>query len=133
MLYFRGYYYYYIAKPYFKGKTITLASYFILDGDETHINNTIIDGSLTKDPDSNYTVYFVNNEGSNSILTGFTLKYLAGKKTENGLWIGGGVLIRNASPTLLNNKISGQIVTAENKSDNKTYITWVYMNVTRTY
>ena len=112
----------------FKGQAITLASFFIIDGDKIHIDNTIIDGSHTESPDSSYTVYFVNSEDSTSILTGFTLKYLAHKSTEQGLWLGDGILLDNAFPYVHNNKISGIINTEENKSSNNIYLSWVFMN-----
>ena len=36
----------------FKGKTITLASHFLVDGDSSHITNTIINGSQAADPEN---------------------------------------------------------------------------------
>ncbi len=36
----------------FKGKPITVASQFILDGDTAHISRTVIDGSQSTNPDS---------------------------------------------------------------------------------
>ncbi|MCB0260452.1 MAG: hypothetical protein KDE62_12150, partial [Calditrichaeota bacterium] len=42
---------------FFRGKAVTVASHFIMDGDTNHIGNTIIDGSLNTDPDSGSVVY----------------------------------------------------------------------------
>jgi hypothetical protein len=65
-----GHYYEQIS---FKGKAITVASEFIMDGDTSHISKTIIDGSQHVDPDSGSVVYFVNGETKNSVLYGFTI------------------------------------------------------------
>jgi len=89
----------------FKGKAITLASYFLTDGNEVHIDSTIIDGSKTVNPDSTCVIYFVNNEDSTSVLTGFTLKYGASRLNDSGFRIGGVVLIQNAFPKMQHNKL----------------------------
>ena len=57
----------------YRGKAITVASLFIIDGDTNHINSTIIDGSLATNPDSASVVYFINGEDTTSILQGFTI------------------------------------------------------------
>jgi len=56
----------------FKGKAITVASNFILDGDTSHISNTIIDGSQPEHPDSASVVRFISGEDTTSIIQGFT-------------------------------------------------------------
>lgn len=57
----------------FKGKAITVASHFLVDGDASHISNTIIDGSQPSHPDSASTVFMISGEDSTSVLYGFTI------------------------------------------------------------
>ena len=57
----------------FRGKAITVASQYILDGDTTHIDSTSIDGSRPTNPDSGSTVFFDAGEDSNSVLCGMTI------------------------------------------------------------
>jgi predicted GH43/DUF377 family glycosyl hydrolase len=58
----------------FKGKAITVASHFFLDGDTSHVLNTIIDGSQPSDPDEGSVVSFASGEDTNSVLVGFTIQ-----------------------------------------------------------
>ncbi|MCB0290217.1 MAG: hypothetical protein KDH97_08160, partial [Calditrichaeota bacterium] len=46
----------------FRGKAITVASHFILDGDTSHIAATSITGSTAAHPDSGSVVYFISGE-----------------------------------------------------------------------
>ncbi len=57
----------------FRGKAITVASNFIVNGDTSHRNNTIIDGSQPSHPDSGSVVTFNSGEDTNSVLCGFTI------------------------------------------------------------
>ncbi len=57
----------------FKGKAITVASHFFNDGNESHIENTVIDGSQPIYPDTGSVVIFNSDEDSTSILCGFTI------------------------------------------------------------
>ena len=57
----------------FNGKAITVASEFILDGLETHKENTIIDGSQPADLDKASVVTMDSGEDTTSVLTGFTI------------------------------------------------------------
>jgi predicted GH43/DUF377 family glycosyl hydrolase len=78
----------------FKGKAITVASHFYVDGDTSHISKTIIDGSQHENPDSGSVVYFVSGEDTNSVLCGFTITGGAGTKgywNDDIHWYGGGV------------------------------------------
>ena len=72
------------------GKAITVASWFLADGDTNHINNTIIDGSQPSHPDSASVVIFVNGEDTTSVLCGFTITGGTGS-----LVFGPGFLVRN--------------------------------------
>jgi hypothetical protein len=93
----------------FKGKAITVASYYILDGDTNHINNTIIDGSQSSNPDSGSVVYFVSGEDTNSVLSGFTITGGTGTPVTPRIMAtargGGGILCLNSDARIKNNRI----------------------------
>ena len=57
----------------FRGKAITLASMYIMDGDTAHISRTIIDGSKASDPNNAMVVSFNNCQDTTSVLNGFTI------------------------------------------------------------
>ncbi len=57
----------------FNGKAITLASHFLIDGNKTHIDNTIINGSKPTQPDKGTVVQFDSGEDTTSVLYGFTI------------------------------------------------------------
>jgi len=63
----------YLENINFKGKAITVASHFLMDGDTNHIKNTVIDGSQPSHPDSGSVVLFVSGEDTTSVLCGFTI------------------------------------------------------------
>jgi hypothetical protein len=103
----------------FRGKAITVASQFIMDGDTSHISNTIIDGSQPSHPDSGSVVFFISGEDSSSILEGFTIKGGTGTEfwTTVGLggqdvrWeFGGGILVDSSGGTIKNNIITDNII-----------------------
>lgn len=90
----------------FLGKAITVASHFILDSNETHIDSTVIDGSQFTNPDSASVVSFISNEDTTSIIQGFTIK--GGSGLYNSSWqfvYGGGIVCWNAGAKIINNKI----------------------------
>jgi len=96
----------------FKGKAITVASHFYLDGDTSHISKTIIDGSQNTNPDSGSVVYFISGEDSNSVLKGFTITSGTGTKfnlTHKGETYygkaGGGILCWYSGARIIRNKI----------------------------
>ena len=91
----------------FKGKAITVASRFILDGNAAHIASTIINGSRPSHPDSGSVVYFVNGENSNSVLCGFTITGGSGTifDPETDARVGGGICAINSSAHIKNNYI----------------------------
>jgi predicted GH43/DUF377 family glycosyl hydrolase len=85
----------------FIGKAITVASHFYIDGDTSHISNTVIDGDS-----SGSVVTFESGEDSTTVLCGFTLTNGYSITTSAGG--GGGICILNSSPiisniTILNN------------------------------
>jgi hypothetical protein len=91
----------YLENIQFRGKAITVASHFILDGDTSHISKTIIDGSQPADQDSASVVTFGDGEDSTSVLCGFTITGGKGTFYFNALtgWIrsGGGIIITEGS------------------------------------
>ena len=82
----------------FVGKSITVASHYYIDGDTSHISNTIIDGSNHSDPDSGSVVYFISGEDTTSIICGFTITSGTGTYSPNpfAMRIGGGILCFNS-------------------------------------
>ena len=98
----------YIQQFNFKGKAITIGSRFILDGDESHIENTIIDGIFLPEKDSSSLVYFISGEDSNSVLKGLTLQNGKGTQKITGnsassFNAGGGVFLNNSGAKIENN------------------------------
>ena len=95
----------------FKGKAITVASNYIIDGDTNHINNTIIDGSQPSHPDSGSVVVFNSGEDTTSVLCGF--KITGGTGTivmPNVARSGGGVLCDNSGAKICYNRITNNVV-----------------------
>jgi len=58
----------------YKGKAISVASRFILDGDTSHISRTIIDGSNPDNTDRASTVTMLQATDTTSVLCGFTIR-----------------------------------------------------------
>jgi hypothetical protein len=100
----------------FKGRAIVVASHFIVDGDTNHINNTIIDGSKSTDPDSGSTVYFISAEDTNSVLTGFTITGGKGTYVTYDFYNdidGGGIYIYDSGAKIEYNKITDNHLATE--------------------
>jgi len=90
----------------FKGKAITVASYFLIDNDSTHIDSTIIDGSQPSHPDSGSVVYFISGEDTTSILCGFTITGGTGTSfPQYGARVGGGIVCSFSGGRFTSNKI----------------------------
>jgi len=95
----------------FKGKGITVASHFLIDDDETHIANTIIDGSLPSHSDSGSVVYFTSGEDTTSVLCGFTITGGTGTYTASFDDVsGGGVFSYPSGGKICNNIIESNLV-----------------------
>jgi hypothetical protein len=93
----------------FKGKApLMVASNFLLDGNESHIANTIIDGSQLSNADSASVVYFVSGEDTTSILCGFTIQNGTGTYTPDNFEDrqGGGIYIADAGAKIIHNRIT---------------------------
>jgi enterochelin esterase family protein len=96
----------------FKGKSITVASYFIMDLDTSHIDSTI-NGSQPSHPDSGSTVSFISGERATSILSGFTISGGSGTTLAPVLEDargGGGIFCWNAGPTITHNLIIDNVI-----------------------
>jgi hypothetical protein len=100
----------YIENINFKGKAITVASHFIMDGDTNHINNTVINGSQPSDPDSGSVVMFISGEDTNSVICGFTITGGTGTYLSELHRIGGGVVSLNSGSKIIHNRINGNNV-----------------------
>ena len=99
----------------FKGKAITVASQFIMDGDTSHISKTIIDGSQFTDWKRGSTVLMESGEDTTSVLMGFTITGGSGTEVTRGTWtayFGAGVNIMNSGGKVLHNIITGNHMTS---------------------
>jgi hypothetical protein len=107
----------------FLGKSITVASHFLINGNEDHITNTIIDGSQPSIPALASVVSFFSEETENSILTGFTITGGTGYyMPAGGGWpairAGGGIAVNLAGPTISYNRIvNNSAICEEGMSD----------------
>jgi hypothetical protein len=95
----------------FKGKAITVASHFLVDGDTIHINNTIIDGSQPSDPNKGSVVSFTSGEDTTSVICGFTITGGTGTISEDNSRVGGGIFCYSSGPRVVHNKITNNTIT----------------------
>ncbi len=92
-------------------KPLMVASYFLMDGDTNHFNNTIIDGSQLTDMDNASVVVFKSGEDTTSVLCGFTIR--GGRGTwdaSSNNRCGGGIYISVSGAKIINNKITANTV-----------------------
>ena len=90
-------------------KPLMVASHFLMDGDTSHISNTIIDGSQLSNLDSASVVYFVSGEDTTSILCGFTITNGKGTQVSdqgNTTRGGGGIYIDGSGAKIIHNHIT---------------------------
>jgi hypothetical protein len=102
----------------FLGKAITVASHYLIDGDTTHIENTIIDGSNPYHPDSCSVVYFINGEDTNSVICGFTIRGGTGTRyywSPGPVWtrVGGGILCVSSGARIVSNYIKSNRIVSQ--------------------
>ena len=100
----------------FKGKAITVASHFLVDGDTSHISKTIINGSQPNHPDTASVVRIISGEDSTSVLCGFKITGGTGMFMNASLCniypqstiyiVGGGIAIVDGGATIRNNIIT---------------------------
>jgi hypothetical protein len=96
------------------GKSITLASHYLLDGNPAHILNTVIDGSAPSHPDTGSVIILENS--AQAVVAGLTLTGGTGTRwldQSDGLYYreGGGILTEGGSPTIRDNVIIGNRAT----------------------
>jgi len=99
-----------------RGKAITVGSYYLLDGDTTHISNTIIDGSRSGGNDSYSTIRMISGEDTLSVIKGLTITGGRGSLVyagESGHWGGGGILVFNSGGKIESNIIEGNSLSYE--------------------
>ena len=96
----------------FKGKKpLMVASEFLIDGNKSHIDRTIIDGQRLPNKDEASVVYFISGEDTTSILCGFMITH--GSGTYNPRWMdreGGGIFIASSGAKIISNHISNNII-----------------------
>ncbi|MFH1999049.1 MAG: right-handed parallel beta-helix repeat-containing protein [Planctomycetota bacterium] len=96
----------YVENIDFKGKAIRVMS-------ESGPEATVIDGGDPSNPLVASVVRFYNHEGADSVLEGFTLTNGRGVFIEGVGSLGGGIFCTQCSPTIRNNIIRSNIVTAD--------------------
>jgi len=94
----------------FRGRSIVVASEFLLDGNVEHIPATILDGSQPEHSDSGSVVRIISGEDSTTALIGFTITGGTGTKfrdqSDNLFYVeGGGIIIENSDPLIAFNYI----------------------------
>lgn len=94
----------------YRGRSIVVASEFLLDGDVAHISQTVLDGSQPEHSDSGSVVRIISGEDSTTALIGFTITGGTGTKfrdqSDNLFYVeGGGIIIENSDPLIAFNYI----------------------------
>jgi predicted outer membrane repeat protein len=92
----------------YRGKNIVVGSYFVRDGDSSHIINTLIDGDtvVLGKTDSASVVSFLSGEDSRAVLAGITIQNGIGTRISiESQWFqdrqGGGILCLDANPCIV--------------------------------
>jgi len=98
----------------FNGKAITVASHFLIDNDSTHIDSTIINGSLPSNPDSGSVVYFISGEDTTSVLCGFTITGGIGTYNPFPVRFGGGIACFMSGAKIVHNYFENNSLIASN-------------------
>ncbi len=89
-------------------KKIVFGSTFILDGDTSHISNTVLDGGTPRNPDSASVILIGEATDTTTQVIGFTIRNGAGMK---GVWggiayvLGGGIAVIGGGAAILHNRI----------------------------
>jgi parallel beta-helix repeat protein len=117
----------------FKGKAITAASYFLVDGDTTHINSTIIDGSRPSDPNKGSVVSFTSGEDTTSVICGFTITGGTGTIYDAETRVGGGIYCKNSGARISHNKIVDNKINHNYACDGGGIGYWPHINSSARY
>jgi hypothetical protein len=96
-----------------QSKSVTLASYFLIDGDTSHVSRTIIDGGQPVNTDTASVVTILNSPHAN-VICGFTITGGGGHKNLFGESFvargGGGIQILGSSATITHNHIINNVI-----------------------
>lgn len=105
-------------------KSLIVASQFLMDGDTSHITNTIIDGSNITGQYNGSIVCFRSGEDTTSVLCGFTIQNgsMGTYYSNEGVRSGGGVYIRNSGAKLIYNHITENHITDSNLPGSPCYV-----------
>jgi len=89
-------------------KPLMVASEFLMDGDTSHISNTVIDGSELTNMNNASVVYYTSGEDTTSIICGFTIQHGKGTYTPDNFNLrhGGGIWISGAGAKIIHNRIT---------------------------
>ena len=96
-----------------QNKSIVVASQYILDGDTSHISNTMIDGSHPVNTDLATVVTIAFCKDTTTVLCGFTITGGFGTRMFiDGVYdrIAGGVAVSGSSALIMNNHIIGNVI-----------------------
>ena len=120
----------YIENISFKGKAIIVASHFLVDGDTTHRDNTIIDGSQPAIATKGSVVSFLSGEDTSSVILGFTIT--GGTGTVSGDHrCGGGIFCLNSGARIAHNKIVSNTIEHNNNGLGGGICSYPYSNKIR--
>jgi len=97
----------YLENIRYRGKAIVVGSLYLIDGDTTHIEETIIDGSNPSHPDSGSVVSFIDGEDTTSVLCGLTIRGGSGTTVSASVGrLGGGVFCWESGARIVRNAIT---------------------------
>jgi len=123
----------YYENIYYKGKAITVASYYYVDGDTSHINITVIDGSQPANASKGSVVTFSSGEDTTSVLCGFTITGGTGTLYDATYRVGGGIYCMNSGARITHNKIVNNTVNHDRDCDGGGIGCWPHTNLGAKY
>ncbi|MBC8478103.1 hypothetical protein H8D51_01015 [bacterium] len=91
----------YVENIDYHGRNIFLTSLYYLEGDESYIEQTVIDGGQ-----NGSVITFIEGEERSAVLNGFTITNGSGRLS-GGYTTGGGIFIDESSPSLTNCLVTG--------------------------
>ena len=102
-----------------QSKSIVVASYFLMDGDTSHVSRTIIDGGRPLDTDMAIVVRFSGCKDTTSVLCGFTITGGFGRRIYDGTYVrvSGGVGVGASSAKIAYNTIVRNNITSSTVPD----------------
>ncbi len=97
-------------------KSITLASFFLIDSDTSHISQTVIDGSQPTNTDHASVISISNCYDTTSIF-GLTITGGYGSKVPDGGRVGGGIMSESSNLIISNNHIIDNVISSTTVPD----------------